>query len=191
MTQAEQISPFKSAIQKHKIFLFLAVAIFGAMLACEKPAANNSNDNKATTNTNQAANAATPVPANTTTNSAGTPTDAYKAAYTARKNKDIEGLKKLMSKDVLEFLTMVAEVDDKKKSTLDDQLKELCEKPQATTAEARNEKIDGDTATIEYLDEKGGWKPMEFIKEDGVWKMAFGAKKPGSPDQGKDEKSNK
>ncbi|MEQ1924025.1 MAG: hypothetical protein ABL952_16080 [Pyrinomonadaceae bacterium] len=174
---------------KNFIALILVVAIFGAMLACQKPAAINTNENKAAANTNQAANAATPEPTNTTTtSSAGTPTDAYKAAYTARKNKDIEGLKKLMSKDVIEFLTMVAEADEKKKSTLDDQLKELCEKPQAATAEARNEKIDGDYATIEYLDEKGGWKPMEFIKEDGVWKLAFGPKKPGSPDKANDNK---
>ncbi|MBK8303825.1 MAG: hypothetical protein IPK98_10655 [Chloracidobacterium sp.] len=93
-----------------------------------------------------------------------------------------------MSKDVLEFLTMVGDADEKKKMSLDDQLKELCDKPQAATAEARNEKIDGDYATIEYLDEKGGWKPMEFIKEDGMWKLAFGPPKKGSPDKANDNK---
>lgn len=50
---------------------------------------------------------------------------------------------------------------------------ELCEKPQAATAEARNEKINGDKATIEYLDEKGGWSPMEFVKENGQWKLTI------------------
>lgn len=188
MTQIEQTSPLKSAIHKHKLFLFLAIAILGAMLGCQKPAANNANDSKAATNTNQAANSATPPPAVLSPPASDSPTAAYKAAYTARKNKDIEGLKKLMSKDVLEFLTMVGDADEKKKMSLDDQLKELCEKPQAATAEARNEKIDGDYATIEYLDEKGGWKPMEFIKEDGMWKLAFGPQKPGSPDKAKDDK---
>lgn len=173
---------------KNLLFLSLAVAIFGAMLACQKPAANNTNDNKAATNTNQTANAATPPPAVLSPPASDSPTAAYKAAYTARKNKDIEALKKLMSKDVLEFLTMVGDADEKKKMSLDDQLKELCDKPQAATAEARNEKIDGDYATIEYLDEKGGWKPMEFIKEDGVWKLAFGPKKPTSPDKANDDK---
>lgn len=176
---------------KNLLFLSLAVAIFGAMLACQKPAANNTNDNKTATNTNQTANAATPPPAVLSPPASDSPTAAYKAAYTARKNKDIEALKKLMSKDVLEFLTMVGDADEKKKMSLDDQLKELCDKPQAATAEARNEKIDGDYATIEYLDEKGGWKPMEFIKEDGAWKMAFGPKKPDSPDKAKDDKDNK
>ena len=176
---------------KNLIALSLAVAICLVALACEKPAANNTNDNKAATNTNQAPNAATPPPAVLSPTASDSPTSAYKAAYTARKNKDIAALKKLMSKDVLEFLTMVADADEKKKGTLDDQLKELCEKPQAATAEARNEKIDGDYATIEYLDEKGGWKQMEFVKEDGIWKIAFGAPKKDSPDKGKDEKSNK
>ncbi len=188
MTHVEQISPPKNAIQKNKTFLFLAVIVISATLACQKPAANNANDSKAATNTNQAANSATPPPAVLSPPASDSPTSAYKAAYTARKNKDIEGLKKLMSKDVLEFLTMVGDADEKKKMSLDDQLKELCDKPQAATAEARNEKIDGDYATIEYLDEKGGWKPMEFIKEDGVWKLAFGPKKPGSPDKANDNK---
>lgn len=176
---------------KNLIALSLAVAIFGAMLACQKPAANNTNENKAATNTSQPANTATPAPPVLSPPAADSPSAAYKAAYTARKNKDIAALKKLMSKDVLEFLTMVAEADEKKKATLDDQLKELCEKPQAATAEARNEKIDGDYATIEYLDEKGGWKPMEFTKEDGVWKIAFGAPKKDSPDKGKNDNNQK
>jgi hypothetical protein len=191
MIKVEQISLLKSAIPKHKLFLFLAVTIFGATLACQKPPANNTNDNKPATNINPTANAATPPPVVLSPPASDSPTSAYKAAYTARKNKDIEALKKLMSKDVLEFLTMVGDADEKKKMSLDDQLKELCEKPQAATAEARNEKIDGDYATIEYLDEKGGWKPMEFIKEDGMWKLAFGPPKKASPDKAKDDKDNK
>ena len=176
---------------RNLIALLIAVVLFGVMLACQKPAATNNNDNKAATNTNQSANMATPAAVGTTTSSAGTPTDAYKAAYTARKNKDIEGLKKLMSKDVLEFLTMVGDADDKKKQTLDDQLKELCEKPQAATAEARKETIDDDYATIEYLDEEGGWPTMEFVKEDGVWKIAFGDPKKAPPGKGKNDKEKK
>lgn len=186
-------------MNRFKYLTFTAVIATGIFIVgCNKAAISNAavnNTNTAATNTNANANATQAVPeSKTDTASSGsmaTPTDAYKAAYTARKNKDIEGLKKLMSKDVLEFLTMVAEADEKKKATLDDQLKELCEKPQAATAEARNEKLDGDYATIEYLDEKGGWKPMEFVKEDGIWKIAFGAPKKDSPDKGKDEKSNK
>ncbi|MBK8303824.1 MAG: hypothetical protein IPK98_10650 [Chloracidobacterium sp.] len=63
-------------------------------MACQKPAANNANDSKAATNTNQAANSATPPPAVLSPPASDSPTSAYKAAYAARKNKDIVGFKK-------------------------------------------------------------------------------------------------
>ncbi len=56
------------------------------------------------------------------TGSLATPTDAYKTAYDLRKKKDIEGLKKVMTKDILDFLKMMGE-DDKK--SLDDMLREM------------------------------------------------------------------
>jgi hypothetical protein len=57
------------------------------------------------------------------------------------------------------------------KKTLDQVIKDLCDKPQAPTAQARNEKIDGEHATIEYLEENGKWKTMDFVKEGGGWKL--------------------
>jgi len=102
--------------------------------------------------------------------SLATPTDAYKTAYELRRKKDIAGLKKVMSKDVLEFLTLMGQ--DHKKS-LDDMLREMTEKPQAPNAEVRNEKIKGDRAELEYLTETGGWKTMDFEKVDGKWLMSF------------------
>jgi len=73
-----------------------------------------------------------------------------------------------MAKDALAFLTDIAQID---KKTLDDQLKELADKPQAATAETRNEKIKGDRASLEYLDENGKWKTMDFSKEGNDWKI--------------------
>jgi len=52
-------------------------------------------------------------------------------------------------------------------------IKEMCDKPQADKAESRNEKIKGDTATVEYLTEKGDWKTMDFEKVDGKWLLGF------------------
>lgn len=109
-------------------------------------------------------------PASSTTGSLATPSEAYKTAYELRKNKDVEGLKKLMSADMKEFLTMMGEVE---KKSLDQLVKEMCEKPQADRAEVRNEKIKGDTATVEYLTEKGDWKTMDFEKVDGKWLLGF------------------
>lgn len=102
--------------------------------------------------------------------SLATPTEAYKTAYAIREKKDVEGLKRIMSKDILEFFEVIAEAE---KKSVDDELKEMMERPQAPTAETRNEKITGDRATLEYLDEKGAWKTMDFVKEGGEWKLTM------------------
>jgi hypothetical protein len=173
-------------------FLSLVVAVALAGGACQKVAntttAGNINANATTANS-----AADAAPVNTTAttdagNTAGSPTEVYKAAYAARKNKDIAMLKKIMSKDILKFLADMGK-DDKK--SLDDMLNELCSRPQAATADARNEKIDGDHASIEYLDEDNKWQTMDFTKEDGVWKMSVGKNDDKDPDNAKDDKDNK
>ena len=100
--------------------------------------------------------------------SLATPTDAYKFAYAARQNKDLAALKRVLSKDALEFLT---EIGKEEKKTLDDQLKTLTERPQAAKPETRNEKINGNRASLEYLDEKGKWQTMEFVKDGNDWRI--------------------
>lgn len=98
------------------------------------------------------------------------PTQAYKTAYAARQKKDLEGLKRVLSKEMLGFLQDIGKAEQK---TLDDELKELVATPQAPTAETRNEKITGNSATLEYLDEKGKWSLMGFVKEGDDWKMTL------------------
>ena len=169
----------------------MAATLLLAATACQNTGNMNTASNQPVANANQAANTATPAQANTSTSSTGTPTDAYKAAYQARKSKDVAALKKLLSKDMLEFFTMIASFDEKKKQTLDDMLMELCEKPQAASDETRNEKVNGDKATLEYLDEKGGWDTMDFIKEDGAWKLTVEKADKKSPDGDKDGKDKK
>ena len=173
---------------KTLIGIAIAATLLLAASACQKTGNTNSAANQPAANANQAANTATPEADNTSTSSTGTPTDTYKAAYTARKNKDIAALKKLMAKDILEFLTDIGSAENK---TLDDELKEMCKRPQAATSEARNEKINGDKAKIEYLDENGKWQTMDFVKEDGAWKLTIDKDDKGSPDDDKDEKDKK
>ena len=98
------------------------------------------------------------------------PTEAYKTAHALRESKDVNGLKKVLSKQMLEFLTEMAKSENK---TLDDRLTELVAQPQAATAESRNERIVGDLAALEYLDENGKWILMGFVKEEGDWKMTI------------------
>ena len=40
-----------------------------------------------------------------------------------------------------------------------------------TTVKHRNEKIDGETATLEVENSFGAWETVPFIKEDDVWKI--------------------
>jgi hypothetical protein len=98
------------------------------------------------------------------------PSEAYKTAHALRESKDLNGLKKVLSKKMLEFFAEMAKSENK---TLDDQLKELIAQPQAATVESRNERIAGDLAALEYLDENGKWKLMGFVKEDGDWKITI------------------
>ena len=161
---------------RYTAILMLGVAI--AAGACSQTGSSNGNANavnKAAANTNASTNAnAASSPASTdpkaaTAFSIATPTDTYKTAYDCRQRKDIECLKKVMSKDVQDFLVMMGKDDNK---TLDDELRELCDRPQAPTNESRNETITGSTATIEYPDDKGEWHTMDFEKVDAGWQMS-------------------
>jgi hypothetical protein len=133
------------------------------------PAATSS-PAQSTANANQPEIAKTEDSTASAGSSLATPTDTYKTGYAARQKKDIATLKRVLSKEALEFLT---EMGKEEKKTLDDQLKALADRPQAPTAESRNEKINGDRATLEYLNEKGGWSTMDFVKEGSDWKIGL------------------
>ncbi|HTH51810.1 MAG TPA: hypothetical protein VL501_07750 [Pyrinomonadaceae bacterium] len=169
-------------------YLSLVIAVAVIACGCNTATSVNTNINTNTaTNSNATAANTGSAPADPG-NVAGSPTDVYKAAYAARKNCDIPGLKKVMSKDILQFMTDMG-TDDKK--SLDDMLKELCTRPQAPTAEARNEKIEGDHASLEYLAEDGKWERMDFIREDGAWKMSVGGGDEEYPTDAPPKKKNK
>lgn len=158
----------------------IALVALGGASACQTStaisnAANTSSNNAniTRTETNTANKAAVPEAANkepekTSTVSLATPTEAYKFAYKARKNKDLDGLKKVMSKDALEFFAIFSDG-----GSPDDGLRQMTETPQAATDETRNEKITGETATLEYPDAQGKWKTMDFVRENGEWKLTF------------------
>jgi len=159
-------------------YLVVAMSAALAAMACQ-PSANT----KVSVNTNaQAVNTANANSGSSTNANAaagtlepgdlaGSPTEVYKAAYMARKNCDVPTLKKLMSKDILKFLADMGKTDKKE---LDEELKEICAQPQAPSQQVRNEKIEGDHASLEYMNEEGHWETMDFVKEDGVWKMSVG-----------------
>jgi hypothetical protein len=150
------------------IFLtFMAMIAAGSATACKTNSANNSAAPVTNTvNTNTASIANTPAAGI----SLATPTEAYKTAYALRQKGDIEGLKKVMSKEAIDFMTDMGEAD---KKTLDDMLKEMIKDPQNPSDEVRSEKITGNRATLEYLKKDGTWKVIDFEKEGNDWKLTL------------------
>ena len=158
------------------IILAIILSVAAISLGCQSAANTTTNTNTSTNApaANTAANAVAAKPEAPGTNdvvgSLATPTETYKTAYELRKKKDVAGLKKIMSKEILEFLAIAAEEE---KKSVDELIKEMVEQPQAEKADVRNEKIKGDRAELEYLTETGEWKTMDFEKVDGKWLLSF------------------
>lgn len=157
----------------------IALAAITFLAGCSKDATNANGTNTATT-TNAGAtpspSVAQPSPtATSSTASASTPTEAFNAYYEAIKRKDVNAFKSLFSKGTL---GMLEERAKRRNSTLDESIKEGIEEASkevpATMPPTRNEKIDGDKATLEVNDEKKEkWETLHFVREGGQWKISF------------------
>lgn len=162
--------------RRQSILTIAALVAFAlAAAACAKTATNSNNANTST-NTNNTATVTNTNSSNANSNSStsttgGTPTQAFKALYDAFKSKDVAALKKTVSSaDIKDMEDAVR----KQGKTLDDFLKSLVEDPSAAppdTLETRNETINGDTATLEVKDKRGGWDKVSLVKEGGEWKV--------------------
>jgi hypothetical protein len=123
--------------------------------------------------TSDAKTAGTPAATESKPSTAGasTPTAAAEKMFAAIKNKDAAALKSQLSAASLK------EVEDSAKRAGEPVEKYLGDILGATPVgekfEARNEKIDGDRATVEMADKNGQWTPNKFVKENGVWKIAL------------------
>lgn len=106
------------------------------------------------------------------------PSATLKAYFEALQKKDAAGLKKTLSKGTLEMFEQFAKAQNPPKS-LDEALQTgLASSTTAPDAnkvpETRNEKIEGEKATLEVKNDKtGAWETVPFVKEDGAWKIAF------------------
>ena len=104
--------------------------------------------------------------------SGSTPTATFKAFYEASKKKDVAGIKKTLSKGTLDMFDKLAKEQNK---TTDEMLKEVDKDDKSEKMpETRNEKITGETATLEVKNDKTNrWDPLPFVKENGEWKIAL------------------
>jgi len=102
------------------------------------------------------------------------PSATFKSYFEAQKKKDIAGMKQTLSKTSLLMMEASAK---QKQLTVDQMLASQLENPASKVdkmPETRNEKISGDSATIELKNEEANrWDTMYFIKEDGAWKIAL------------------
>jgi hypothetical protein len=101
-----------------------------------------------------------------------TPTATFQTFYNAVKNTDVNAIKSVMPKKNLDQ----AENEAKAKGiAFDDalkvELKRMSTRLPATMPEIRDEKIEGDKATLEFKDGED-WEKVGFIKEDGGWKLS-------------------
>jgi hypothetical protein len=98
-----------------------------------------------------------------------TPLETLKAYTAAIKKKDLTTMKLLLSADSIKM----AEREAKSQNvTLDEIVKrETLFSENQSTVEFRNEKIDGERATIEMKDSFDSWSVVPFVREEGVWKI--------------------
>ena len=98
-----------------------------------------------------------------------TPLETFKTYTKAIKKKDITTMKLLLSRE-----TLKAHEEEAKSQgiTVDDVVKrETLFSEEQTSVEFRNEKIEGEKATLEVKDPMGFWQTVYFVLEDGEWKI--------------------
>ncbi len=98
------------------------------------------------------------------------PTETLKIFIEASRKKDVETIKKTFSKTSLEMVEKSAREHN---TTIDALLKNDGVQISEQMPEIRNERIEGDTATVEIKDAANSYETLPFIKETGVWKIAF------------------
>ena len=104
-------------------------------------------------------------------NQTKSPTEVLKAMNEASKKKDVEAIKSYLSKGTLELLDKSAKSQEK---SVDELLKADDGAPFEELPETRNEKIEGDTATVEIKNKTtDSWEKLPFVKEEGNWKIAL------------------
>jgi len=98
-----------------------------------------------------------------------TPFKTFQAYTRAIKQKDTTTMKLLLSDASIKMHEQEAKAQN---VTLDDIVKrETLFTEDQKLVKHRNEKIEGDKATLEVENSFGMWETIPFVKEDGVWKI--------------------
>ncbi len=98
-----------------------------------------------------------------------TPLETLKAYTQAIKKKDTTAMKLLLSGASLKMAEQEARAQNR---TVDDVVQnETLFNESQTELKFRNEKVEGDKATIEVKNSFGSWDTVPFVREEGVWKI--------------------
>lgn len=98
-----------------------------------------------------------------------TPIETFKAYTKAISQKDTTTMKILLSDATIKMHEQEAKAQN---VTVDDIVKrETLFAQDQKKVEFRNEKIEGDKATLEVKNSFGAWETVPFVKEDGAWKI--------------------
>jgi hypothetical protein len=101
----------------------------------------------------------------------GGPTEILNTFVEASKTKDIEAMKRALSKGTMSLIEQSAQ---KKNTSVDELLKNEQGTLVRELPETRNEKIEGDMATLEVKNvETGEFDEIPFVKEGGAWRLAL------------------
>ncbi len=108
---------------------------------------------------------------------ATSPSDVLKQYVAASQKQDIAMMKSLLSKGSLEMIEKSAKLQNEKLGenlTVDDILRKEAAVKIQNAIETRNEKIEGETASVEIKNETNGEFDMKMplVKENGAWKIA-------------------
>jgi hypothetical protein len=98
-----------------------------------------------------------------------TPVETFKSYINAVKRKDTTRMKLLLSAESIKMHEQEAKAQN---VTLDDIVKrETLFTEGQKVVEFRNEKIEGDKATLEVKNSFGSWEKVPFVREDNEWKI--------------------
>ena len=144
-----------------KTYTFLLLAAVITFAGCSSQERANQPQN--------AQNTAAAQPKAEETQPTRSPTDTLKALNEASKAKDVAAIKSLLSSGTIALTEQLAQEE---KKSADELLRD--DPPFAKLPELRNEKITGDTATVEVKnDVSGDYETFPFVKENGEWKVAL------------------
>lgn len=99
------------------------------------------------------------------------PTETLKSLSEASKKRDVPAVKNHFSKGTL---AMIEQSASRQEKTVDELLQQENWAVFQDLPEVKNEKISGDSATVEVKNKvTGGYDEIPFVKEDGAWKVAL------------------